>query len=201
AHARPYGRQRTGFQRLRSLSRGGRAAARLWRMQRVLPAVLLALIASCAPLPPAFPPAPQPEPEAAPAPTPTPAPPAAEVAEGPTRLRIISLNDFHGALEPRADAEGVRRGGAAYVATAIRRAAEECLEPCAVLVLDGGDTFQGTLPSNLTYGRAVLDVYEAFGVAAAALGNHEFDWGQDTLRARIADAPYGILAANVRDSS
>src|SRR5690606_26525786 len=48
---------------------------------------------------------------------------------------------------------------------------------------------------------AVLDVYEEFGVAAAALGNHEFDWGQDTLRARIADAPYGILAANVRDSS
>src|SRR5690606_38183348 len=91
AHARPYGRQRRGFQRLRSLSRGGRAAARLWLMQRVLPVVLLALLASCAPLPPAFPPAPQPDPEAAPAPTP--APPAEEVAEGPTRLRIISLND------------------------------------------------------------------------------------------------------------
>src|SRR5829696_2201959 len=33
-----------------------------------------------------------------------------------TRLRIIGTNDFHGALEPRVDSRGVRRGGAAYLA-------------------------------------------------------------------------------------
>src|SRR5688572_3939314 len=37
-----------------------------------------------------------------------------------TRLRVIGTNDFHGALEPRTDSRGVRRGGAAYLATAIR---------------------------------------------------------------------------------
>ena len=36
----------------------------------------------------------------------------------PTRLRILGTNDFHGALEPRADSRGVRRGGAAYLAAA-----------------------------------------------------------------------------------
>ncbi len=36
------------------------------------------------------------------------------------------------------------------------------------------------------------------GYAAAALGNHEFDWGIDTLRARMRQARFGILGANVR---
>jgi len=35
-------------------------------------------------------------------------------------------------------------------------------------------------------------------VAAAALGNHEFDWGVDSLRARMRQARFGILGANVR---
>ena len=116
--------------------------------------------------------------------------------------RIISTNDFHGALEPRPDAKGVRRGGAAYVATAIARAAAGCIAPrCVTLVLDGGDEWQGTPASNLSYGRAVVPIFERWGVAASALGNHEFDWTTDTLRARMHQAKYGILGANVRDST
>ncbi|MEP6549981.1 MAG: 5'-nucleotidase C-terminal domain-containing protein, partial [Gemmatimonadales bacterium] len=113
-------------------------------------------------------------------------------------LRIIGTNDFHGALEPRPDANGVRRGGAAYVAAAIDRARIECVPRCETLLLDGGDMFQGTPASNLAYGRPVVDYYNRMGYAAAALGNHEFDWGTDTLRARMRQAKYGILGANVR---
>src|SRR5438445_12046101 len=36
------------------------------------------------------------------------------------------------------------------------------------------------------------------GYAAAALGNHEFDWGVDSLRARMRQAKFGIFGANVR---
>jgi len=113
-------------------------------------------------------------------------------------LRIIATNDFHGALEPRPDANGVRRGGAAYVATAIERARSECVPRCETLLLDGGDMFQGTPASNLNFGRPVVDYYNRMGYAAAALGNHEFDWGIDTLRARMRQAKYAILGANVR---
>ncbi|HMC57090.1 MAG TPA: bifunctional UDP-sugar hydrolase/5'-nucleotidase, partial [Gemmatimonadaceae bacterium] len=116
-----------------------------------------------------------------------------------TRLRVIGLNDFHGALEARPDASGRLRGGAATVAGAIRRAAAECIAPdCEVLILDGGDEFQGTPASNFAFGRPVVDVFNHVGLAAAALGNHEFDWGQDTLRARMTQAHYAILGANVR---
>ncbi|MFL5462643.1 MAG: 5'-nucleotidase C-terminal domain-containing protein [Gemmatimonadaceae bacterium] len=113
-------------------------------------------------------------------------------------LRIIATNDFHGALEPRPDANGVRRGGAAYVAGAINRARTECAPRCETLLLDAGDLFQGTPASNLSYGRPVVDYYNRMGYAAAALGNHEFDWGTDTLRARMRQAKFGIFGANVR---
>ena len=115
------------------------------------------------------------------------------------RLRIISTNDFHGGLEPRADGSGVRRGGAAYVAAAIAQAKAECPSPaCESIVLDGGDMFQGTPASNFAYGRPVVEIYHASDYAAAALGNHEFDWGVDTLRALMRQARHGILGANVR---
>jgi 5'-nucleotidase len=123
---------------------------------------------------------------------------SAAPAPGRRTLRIIGTNDFHGALEARADARGVRRGGAAAVAGAVARAAAECRPACETLLLDGGDMFQGTPASNLAYGRPVVDVYNALGYAAAALGNHEFDWGVDSLRARMRQARYRFLAANVR---
>ena len=115
-----------------------------------------------------------------------------------TRLRIISTNDFHGALEPRPDGNQGNRGGAAQVAHAIRAAHKECDDNCATLLLDGGDMFQGTAASNLAFGRPVVQWFNALGFAAGALGNHEFDWGQDTLRARIRELHHAVLGANVR---
>ena len=119
-------------------------------------------------------------------------------AKGGPRLRIIATNDFHGALESRPDANGTLTGGAAYTAAAIEKARAECTESCVSILVDGGDMFQGTPVSNLAFGRPVVDYYNRMGYTAAALGNHEFDWGQDTLRARMRGARYAILAANVR---
>src|SRR5512133_3283601 len=47
----------------------------------------------------------------------------------------------------------------------------------AVVLLDAGDMFQGTLESNLGEGAAVVEAYNALGYDAATLGNHEFDFG------------------------
>ena len=129
----------------------------------------------------------------------------AAVGGGPARgprasvIRVISTNDFHGAFEPRPDGSAGLRGGASQVATAIHRAETECAAPaCASVLLDGGDLFQGTPASNLAFGRPVVELYDALGYAATALGNHEFDWGTDSLRARMKQAHFAILGANVR---
>lgn len=124
------------------------------------------------------------------------APAAAPAAKAAT-IRIISTNDFHGALEPRPDGSFGMRGGAAQVAAMVRRAESECSGSCASVFLDAGDEFQGTPASNLAFGRPVVDLFNALGLAASAIGNHDFDWGTDTLRARMKQAHYAMLAANV----
>lgn len=121
------------------------------------------------------------------------------VAAGP-RLRVIATNDFHGALVPGPDAQGVVRGGAAYVARAIETARAECSNDCVSILMDAGDLFQGTAVSNLTFGRAVVEYYNAIGYDLAVVGNHEFDWGVDTLRARMRQSRFPYLGANVRYS-
>lgn len=116
-------------------------------------------------------------------------------------LRVIAYNDFHGAFEKRPDGTAGNRGGAAELAALIARARAECAPGCVPVVLHGGDLFQGTPASNLAFGRTVVPLLEAFGTVAGALGNHEFDWGQDTLRARMRELRAPILGANVTDAA
>jgi 2',3'-cyclic-nucleotide 2'-phosphodiesterase (5'-nucleotidase family) len=129
---------------------------------------------------------------------PTPATDNTPAARTRRRLRIIATNDFHGALDARTDAGGVRTGGGSALASAIEKARTECKPGCETLLLDGGDEFQGTPISNLSFGRRVVELFNLLGYDAAALGNHEFDWGTDTLRARMREAHYRIMGANVR---
>jgi len=120
------------------------------------------------------------------------------------RLMVIGINDTHGALlsiPPPKWVSSVTRsdiGGAEWFAgwvNAIR--ADYQAKGGEVLVLDAGDEFQGTLISNEFRGRSVTDVYNALGLTASAVGNHEFDFGIPVLKERIAQARYPILAANI----
>ena len=45
-----------------------------------------------------------------------------------------------------------------------------------VILLDGGDIYQSTPHSNLTFGNYLRAAYDTMGYDAVALGNHEFDW-------------------------
>jgi 5'-nucleotidase len=115
-------------------------------------------------------------------------------------LRVLAIGDFHGALEPRVDPRSGRlQGGIAALKTTMDALAADCR--CPVLRLDAGDQMQGTLASNLVFGRSAVEALNLLGVDAAALGNHDLDWGIDTLGARMAEARYAWLAANVLDSA
>jgi len=133
---------------------------------------------------------------------------ASEARPGPAprarHLVVVGINDTHGALLPVRAPRALEAhtedeiGGAAWMAgwlTAIR--SEEQKRGGEVIVLDGGDAFQGTLISNAVRGRSVFDAYNAMGVAAAAVGNQEFDFGIQVLRERMAQAKFPFLAANV----
>lgn len=103
-------------------------------------------------------------------------------------LRILATADLHGDM----------LDGAASAAGTMDSLAAAC--GCPSLRLDAGDAMQGTPLAGETEGRAVVDVLKTMRYSAAALGEHDFDWGTDTLRQRMADAGYPWLAANVFDS-
>jgi 2',3'-cyclic-nucleotide 2'-phosphodiesterase (5'-nucleotidase family) len=67
------------------------------------------------------------------------------------------------------------------------------------LVLSGGDMWTGPAISTLTFGKSMVEVMNTIGYSAAALGNHEFDFGLDTLRKRLSEMDFPILAANIRE--
>jgi 5'-nucleotidase len=117
---------------------------------------------------------------------------------------IAAINDTHGALlavpAPKwlqAETDDEVGGGDWFAGWMQTVRADARASGGELLILDGGDEFQGTLISNQFRGRSVTDVYNAAGVTASAVGNHEFDFGIPALRERIAQARYPILAANV----
>ena len=130
----------------------------------------------------------------------------------PTVISIIGTNDLHGAVLS-ANGYGGLGVFSAYVNNlrAMRTA-----DGGTVLLIDAGDMWQGTLESNMNEGAIVVQAYNALGYDAAAIGNHEFDYGptgpkptpilesddaQGALKARAAEAAFPLLAANLIDVS
>ncbi len=119
------------------------------------------------------------------------------VPQGRT-LRVISMSDFHGALSNRPDERGRSQGGAVALSAAIEKAQRECTGQCQSVVVDAGDLFSGAPASDWDAGKPTVAVFNRLHVAAGAIGNHEFDFGQDTLRMRFKELKYAVLGANVR---
>lgn len=126
-------------------------------------------------------------------------------------ISVVGTNDVHGELLPHED-----RGGLATFSGYVAALREARREDGAVLLVDAGDMWQGTLESNLTEGEITLEAYNALGYAAAAIGNHEFDFGpagpkpipesaaddpQEALRLRAREAEFPLLAANLIDTA
>ncbi len=127
------------------------------------------------------------------------------------RLTLLHLNDFHSRHEP-VDARTLTCaggpsgtsgagdgcfGGSARLASAVAaaRATAEA-DGRAVLLLDAGDQFQGSLFFTAHEGAAELAVMHALGTDAMAVGNHEFDRGPAVLARFATAARFPLLSAN-----
>ena len=107
------------------------------------------------------------------------------LSAAPRCVEVLSISDLHGRAEalPRlaAEVEAARAEGDA-------------------LVVAAGDVLFGTLEADLTEGRTVAAGLEALGVAAAAVGDQDFDQGSEPLRARVAGTRFPWLAANLKEA-
>ena len=106
-------------------------------------------------------------------------------------LTILHTNDTHSCLEPERD------GGAGVLNRAVMlESLRDSLGAENVLLLDCGDFSQGSLYYNTFKGDVEIEIMNAMGYNACAVGNHEFDFGIENL-ARIAKAAkFPILCSN-----
>jgi len=121
-------------------------------------------------------------------------------ASGADAIHILHFNDVY-EITP---VEAGRSGGLARVA-ALRHALRDSF-PSLVTTL-GGDFVSpsaiGTarVGGQRLNGRQMVDVLNAVGLDIAVLGNHEFDIGRDAFLARMNEARFVVIAANVTDSA
>ncbi len=118
-------------------------------------------------------------------------PPPVEEAPPPEPRRvvltIVGTNDLHGHVR-----------ALPYLAGYLEVLRELRRDDGAVVLLDGGDMFQGTLESNLLEGAPVVSAYAQLGYDAVAIGNHEFDYGpvgERSTATEPGDDPRGALIA------
>jgi 5'-nucleotidase len=146
-------------------------------MKRSLPLVLFLLAAACSSTAPR-----QPDP--------------------PVHVVIVGTTDVHGWFNghvetPPGGGEGVLWGGLPSLASYVEALRDE--NRGRVILVDSGDMFQGTLESNMFEGEAVIRGYNVLGYSAAAVGNHEFDFGPagpEVIPRNPGDDPLGALKRN-----
>lgn len=121
-------------------------------------------------------------------------------------LNILHFNDWHSRIEgnnkyestcsAEEETKGECIGGAGRLVTAIAQERKK-LEGQNVLLLNAGDSFQGSL-FYITYkGAAEEEFLNQIKPDAVTLGNHEFDDGESALVPYLDKAKFPVVSANV----
>lgn len=66
--------------------------------------------------------------------------------------------------------------------------------------LGNGDDIASSALSTKFKGRHIVDAFEAAGISHDTFGNHDFDFGPETLRKRVAEGTFQWVTANVVDN-
>jgi 2',3'-cyclic-nucleotide 2'-phosphodiesterase (5'-nucleotidase family) len=107
-------------------------------------------------------------------------------------LTILYTNDEHGWIE------GVEEGQGAANLVGLWQVQEGYHQDGPFLLLSGGDNWTGPAISTWFEGRGTVEVMNEMGYAASVVGNHDFDFGLQALKDRLAEAKFPYLSANLR---
>lgn len=119
---------------------------------------------------------------------------ALDLADG-YQLTILHTNDQHSRIEPF-DAGYTRnpnQGGFARRAALIQKIRQEDKN---ILLLDSGDTFQGTPYFNFFGGELEFKLMSMMGYDASTMGNHDFDNGLQGFKKVRPIAKFPFLCSN-----
>jgi 5'-nucleotidase / UDP-sugar diphosphatase len=118
-------------------------------------------------------------------------------------LDIMFTNDIHGGIDRypatfmNPDFPPILGGGgsAATYIKGVRKLSKAGTRDN--LLVDAGDFFQGHPVGTMSEGRAVITYMNMIGYDFLAIGNHEFDLGEDVLIKTLEIAEFPILSCNI----
>jgi len=113
-----------------------------------------------------------------------------ETIDTKKEINIYALNDFHGAFLSSSSYTGLSKIGEYLIN-------EKTNNPDGTIILSSGDMFQGTVESNLNKGALMTDAMNLIGFDSMTVGNHEFDWGEEILKANAQNMNFPLLACNI----
>lgn len=110
-------------------------------------------------------------------------------------ITILHTNDVHSHIDPFPEnhPKFASRGGIVNRASLIERIRNENPN---LLLLDAGDSFQGTPYFNFYGGELEFTLMSKLGYNASTIGNHEFDNGIDGLASQIQHAKFDLINCN-----
>ncbi len=111
------------------------------------------------------------------------------------KLTILHTNDQHSRIEPfdASYTKNPNQGGFARRAALVQKIRKEEKN---VLLLDSGDTFQGTPYFNFFGGELEFKLMSMMGYDASTMGNHDFDNGLEGFKKVLPNAKFPFLCAN-----
>ena len=114
--------------------------------------------------------------------------------------RIESINKFDSTCSAEDEGKGECFGGAARLMSLIEMR-RKALEGQNVLLLSAGDNFQGSLFFTTYKGDVEADYLNLMKFDAVAVGNHEFDNGEDGLAAFLDKVQFPVIGSNIHASA
>jgi len=120
------------------------------------------------------------------------------------KLTILYMNDPHAHYEPYQDTDTKEIiGGFAKAQTIIKEiVAENHAKGQETLILMAGDLLMGTPLSTAFKGQLGVKLMNKMKFTAMAVGNHEFDYGQDNLLKILRpNMEFPLLSANITSDS
>lgn len=118
-----------------------------------------------------------------------------QVTAQDTTIKVFFTNDVHSRITEQMDDQGqLTQLGYARYATFIK---ENAKDAAGKLVLDAGDVFHGQPFANLEKGASVAQILKAIGYDAIAIGNHDFNYGENRLETLGIESGAPLLAANI----
>lgn len=117
------------------------------------------------------------------------------VVNAQKQIVILGTNDTHSRIEPIPETDK-NYGGMGGVVAREAFIKEIRSQNQNVLLFDAGDFVQGTPYFNLFHGRVEAQAMNLMKYDAGTLGNHEFDYGLDTLKMIVKKLNFPILNCN-----